>query len=165
MMVSNSAHGAASASVTLAWDPSAGSVSGYHLYVGGTSQNYTNMVDTKSSTSGTVPGLAVGKTYYFAVTSYDSAGLESPFSPQVTYTIPVNTTNLAKITLKMGASKQMTLSGTAPAGYAYDVQATKDFKTWTTLTNVTASTSGTISYTEPYRTNQLWVYRLLQTAP
>ena len=166
MMFANSAQGAATASVNLAWSASTGStVAGYHLYVGPSGQNYTSMVDTGASTSGTVPGLIVGSTYSFAVTAYDITGLESPFSTPVTYTIPASTANGAKIQLKMGASKQMTLSGTAPAGYAYNVQASKDFKTWTTLTNVTASTSGTISYTEPFRTNQVWVYRLLQTSP
>jgi hypothetical protein len=166
MMLANSAQGAATATVSLAWNASQGStIAGYHLYVGPNSQNYTNMVDTGVSTSGTVQGLVVGNTYSFAVTAYDITGLESPFSTPVSYTIPASTPNGARIQLKMGASKQMTLSGTAPAGYAYNVQASKDFKTWTTLTNVTAGTSGTISYTEPYRTNQLWVFRLQQTSP
>lgn len=166
MMVSNSAQAASSASVSLAWDPSAGStVMGYHLYVGPSSSNYTNMLDTGAATSGTVPGLVVGNTYTFAVTAYDITGLESPFSAPVSYTIPASTPNGARIQLKMGASKKMTLSGTAPAGYAYNVLASKDLKTWTTLTNVTASTSGTISYTESVRTNKTWFYRLQQTSP
>jgi hypothetical protein len=167
IMLANSAQGAAAtASVNLAWSASSGStVAGYHLYVGPNSQNYTNMVDTGISTNGTVPGLVVGNTYSFAVTAYDITGLESPFSTPITYTIPASTPNGAKIQLNMSASKQLTLSGTAPAGYAYNVLGSKDLKTWTTLTNVTASTSGTISYTDPGTTNKVRFYRLQQTSP
>ena len=80
MMINSAIQGAsASGSVTLAWDPNPGNtVVGYHLYVGGASRNYTNMIDTGSATSGTVSGLVPGKTYYFAVTAYDVIGLESP---------------------------------------------------------------------------------------
>jgi hypothetical protein len=123
------------------------------------------MVDTGGSTTGTVPGLVVGNTYSFAVTAYDITGLESPFSTPVTYTIPASTPNGAKLVLKMGTSKQMTVNGTAPAGYAYNVLASKDLKSWTTLTNVTANASGTISYTDPVTTNKMRFYRLQQTAP
>jgi hypothetical protein len=123
------------------------------------------MVDTGVSTTGTVPGLVAGNTYTFAVTSYDIVGLESPFSTPVSYTIPATTPNGATIRLQMSASKQPMLSGTAPAGYAYNVLGSKDLKTWTTLTNVTVSTSGTISYTDPVKTNKVRYYRLQQTAP
>jgi fibronectin type 3 domain-containing protein len=162
MMSYSSVQGAsASVSISLAWDPSAGNtVAGYHLYVGGRSGNYTNMIDTGSATSGTVTGLEAGKTYYFAVTAYDITGLESPFSSEVMYTIPGNTTNLARIRLTIGPSKQPIISGTAPAGYVYNVLTSIDLKTWTSMGSVTASSSGTILFTGTVTTDKVRFYRL-----
>jgi hypothetical protein len=81
-------------SVTLAWDPVASSLlAGYRLYHGAQSRTYTSVMDVGNVTTNTVPGLASGQTYYFAVTAYDSSGLESDFSNEVSYTVPVSTTN------------------------------------------------------------------------
>ena len=167
MMVNSPVRAAsASASLTLAWDPGAGNtVAGYRLYVGGISRNYTNMVDSGMATSCTVPGLVAGKTYYFAVTCYDIVGLESPFSSEVIYTIPGSTTNLARIQLRMSPATQAVISGTAPAGNVYNVLASQDLKTWTSMGSVTASASGTISYTDAVTTNKVRYYRLQQTSP
>ena len=183
MMVSGSVRGA---TVTLAWNASTGSaVDGYHLYYGGVSQKYTNMVDAGRATNATVTGLNVGITYYFAVTSYDVVGLESLFSPEISYTIPTNSvppstnsvpppTNSApvgkghkpKLRLNMNASNQPTLTAAAPAGYVYDVQTSTDMKTWTRISSVTASSSGTISYTDKKaRSGKVHYYRLKQRSP
>jgi hypothetical protein len=184
MMVSDLVRGA---TVTLAWNASAGSsVAGYHLYYGGVTQNYTNMVDAGRATNCTVTGLNVGLTYYFAVTAYDVVGLESPFSPEISYTVPTtnsvppstNSTppptnsapvgkgHKAKLQLNLSASKQATLTASAPAGYVYDVQASPDMKTWTTISRVTASSAGTITYTDKRAKNSKGqYYRLKQTWP
>jgi hypothetical protein len=181
MVVSESVRGA---TVTLAWNPSAGGA-GYNLYFGGVSQNYTNMLDVGNATNGTVTGLNDGITYYFAVTAYDVAGLESPFSSEISYTIPatnsVTQTNSVppstnsvpvgkghkpKLRLNMNGSKQPTLTASAPAGYVYGVQASTDLKTWTTIGSVRASSSGTISYTDKKaKNNKGRYYRLQQTYP
>lgn len=79
-------------SVMLGWDPSTDPyVVGYNLYYGPSSQNYTNLVVAGDATNTIVSGLVEGVTYYFAATAYDSLGTESPFSNEVSYTIP--TTN------------------------------------------------------------------------
>lgn len=62
---------------------------GYRLYYGAISQQYTNFVDPGPLTVATVDGLSGGLTYYFAVTSLNSAGLESDFSGEVAYLMPV----------------------------------------------------------------------------
>jgi hypothetical protein len=143
------------------------------------------MVDAGPATNCTVTGLNVGITYYFAVTAYDMVGLESVFSPEISYTVPATnsvppstnsvppSTNSAplgkgkgKLRLNMTASKQPTLTATAPAGYVYDVQASTDLETWTTISSVTASSSGTISYTDKRaKDNKGQYYRLKQTSP
>jgi hypothetical protein len=74
--------------VTLGWDPStAPDVAGYRLYVGETSGNYTSVIDVGNATTATVSNLTVGTTYYFALTAYDSTGLESPLSSEISYVV------------------------------------------------------------------------------
>jgi hypothetical protein len=182
MMVGDSVRGA---TVTLGWNASVGSgVAGYHLYYGGVSQHYTNMVDAGKATNATVTGLNVGGTYYFAVTSYDVIGLESLFSQEISFTVPSTNSvppptnsvptnsapvakgHKAKLQLALNRSKQSTLTATAPAGYVYNVQASEDMKTWTTISRVTATSSGTISYTDKKaRNSKGQYYRLQQTWP
>lgn len=79
------------ANVTLAWDASTDpTVTGYHLYYGGVSANYTNMLDAGAATSITISNLAPSATYYFAATSYNQVGLESGYSTELAYMVPVN---------------------------------------------------------------------------
>ena len=78
--------------VTLGWYPSAANgVVGYNVYSGGASQSYTNMVSLGNVTNLLVNGLAPGSTYFFSVTAVDSAGLESPYSNEISYSVPTNT--------------------------------------------------------------------------
>ncbi len=79
-----------SQSVTLAWSPSTNAdVAGYHLYYGGATQTYTNMVAVAAITNTTVSGLVAGAQYFFAATTVDSAGLESVFSNETSYQVPI----------------------------------------------------------------------------
>ena len=78
------------AQVQLAWNASTGpNLGGHNLHYGQTSGNYTSTIDVGNKTSYTVSGLQDGKTYYFAVTAYDTSGnLESGYSNQVSATTP-----------------------------------------------------------------------------
>ena len=74
--------------VTLAWDPSPGSgIAGYLLYEGTASRSYSDVIDVGESTTATASNLVSGTTYYFAVTAYDTNGLESDFSSEIIYTV------------------------------------------------------------------------------
>lgn len=76
-------------SVTLAWDPSPGSgIAGYRLYQGAASRVYTRVINLGALTSQTVSGLISGVTYFFAVTAYNTNGLEGDFSDEISYTVP-----------------------------------------------------------------------------
>ena len=69
------------ASATLAWQPSSDpTVMGYQLYYGTASRTYTGTVNVGPATTATVSNLTNGTTYYFAVTAYNSSGVQSPFS-------------------------------------------------------------------------------------
>jgi hypothetical protein len=77
------------ASIKLAWDPSPEPlVTGYRLYYGNSSGNYTNFIDAGNRTDSTVTGREAGTTYYFAATAYTGTGDESIFSNVTSYTIP-----------------------------------------------------------------------------
>jgi len=70
--------------VKLAWDASIEpEVSGYRLYYGKASGDYTASVDVGNQTSHVVYGLEVGQRYYFAATAYSVNGAQSGFSNQV----------------------------------------------------------------------------------
>lgn len=153
-----------SQSVTLAWDPSPGTnIAGYRLYEGIAPDVYLTMLDLGNLTMATVSNLLQGVTYYFSVTAYDVTGLESPFSAPISYAVP---SNQASFSLALGAGEPVSLIGSAPAGYVYDVQATTDLTNWTTIGNVTADSTGTIQFTDASGpTNPACFYRLSQVLP
>jgi hypothetical protein len=71
------------ADITLAWEPSPGTVAGYRVYYGVTPGVYTLTVDAGTQTTRTIQGLTGGVRYYFVVRAYSSAGLESANSNEV----------------------------------------------------------------------------------
>ncbi len=77
-----------SASVVVSWDPNTESdLSGYKVYYGNSSRNYTVVIDVGNVTSYTIDNLQEGLTYYFAVTAYDFSGNESAFSEEVSISL------------------------------------------------------------------------------
>jgi hypothetical protein len=74
--------------VSLSWNPSTSTnVVGYKIYMGTTSGVYSSSSSVGNVTTFTVTNLAFGTTYYFAVTDYDTNGLESDFSNEVSKTL------------------------------------------------------------------------------
>ena len=75
------------ADVTLAWDPNTESdLAGYKVYYGTVSGAYGTVISIGTQTTYTVTGLPAG-TFYFAVTAYNTSGLESGFSNEVSATV------------------------------------------------------------------------------
>ena len=101
-------HGRACADqATLAWNASASSlVTGYKLYYGTQSHDYSFFIDVGNQTSGTITGLQDNVTYYAAVTAYDSQGVESPASNEVNFV-------LTNSTVGAGGSAESTSPATA----------------------------------------------------
>ena len=156
----------ATPSVTLAWNASgSGGVAGYRLYQGLVSHNYSSLTDLGLATNVTISGLAPGRTYYFAVTDYEIDGLESAFSGEVSYTVPVG----GAILQLACANGQAVLSGTARAGYQYDVQASTQAvggTNWVTIGSLSVGTNSAFRFLDPtVATNRCRVYRLRQTSP
>ncbi len=112
---------ASAADVKLAWDANTEpDLAGYKVYYGQSSRTYGVPTDVGNATSTTVSGLAPG-TYYFAVTAYDAAGLESGYSNEVSTTIPLQATGTPAIAITSPTSAgvyttnatPLTLGGTA----------------------------------------------------
>jgi hypothetical protein len=66
-------------SATLTWNAVTDAmVSGYKVYVGEAPKLYTRTMTVGTVTSSTVNNLTVGRTYYFAVSAYNSVGESAP---------------------------------------------------------------------------------------
>ena len=74
-------------SVTLKWGSVAESdVQGYLIYYGTKQGNYTGVIDVGDVSEYNVTDIEEGKTYYFAVSSYDTWGNVSDLSPEIKWT-------------------------------------------------------------------------------
>ena len=113
----------ATESITLSWIPStATNVAGYKIYAGTVSHHYTITNVFARVTTGTVSNIVPGITYFFAATSYDSAGHQSAFSTEVpfTYTVPGMPATLSQ---PVRTSKQFSFLVSGIIGFNYVVQA------------------------------------------
>jgi hypothetical protein len=72
--------------VSLLWDQNTEpDLAGYKVYYGLSSRNYDSSVDVGNQTTCTLTNLDPGTTYYIAATAYNTQGLESDFSNEVSF--------------------------------------------------------------------------------
>jgi hypothetical protein len=142
---------AATISITLGWSPNSESdIGGYVIYYGLSSRNYTFTKDVGNKTSGTVTGLEVGRTYYFALKAYNTSGLYSNYSTEITYPlVAVTTTTIgANTTTTIGANTSTTTAvsrgGGGGGGGGGSYSPTTSTTTTTVITVKTTSTTTTI---------------------
>jgi hypothetical protein len=162
----------ASGSVTLAWNPSPNPVvAGYNVYYGGVSGIYTNKINAMSASTVTISNLTTGATYYFAATTYSAAGVESAFSGEFSYQIPVNTvvTNppLSQMVMSGGtATLNVAPGGTPPWSYQWSFNGTNLLgatNSTLTLNNVDPSLAGSYAVSITDRTGSTVVSNLTLT--
>lgn len=150
----------ASQEVVLTWKRSPDSgVVGYHFYYGQASRSYNNSVLFGNVTNGTISGLLAGATYYFSAKTQISGGVESDFSNEAVYTVPLGAVNkfptlqpIADLIINRDAGKQIiNLAGISPGASGQNQKVT-----------ITASSSNpalipnpTITYTSPSSTGTL----------
>jgi hypothetical protein len=85
----------AAQTVTLTWDANpAPGIAGYRVHYGVVSGVYSQISDVGNKLTATIFDLTAGKTYFFAVTAYDAAGLESSPSNEVSYTAGMTNSRL-----------------------------------------------------------------------
>jgi hypothetical protein len=148
-------------SVTLAWDPDAGTnIAGYKIYYGVASRTYTRTNIVGNVTNATISGLTSGTVYYFAAAAYDTAGLESDYSTEVVYTTSTRKRPHLHInSFAAGAAapgSSIVLPPPIPIvlgvtdgepGLTYNLQLSYDLKAWTQIGAMTLDTNGCCQFT------------------
>lgn len=126
------------ASLKVSWNANTDSdLAGYKVYYGTTSGTYSDIVNVGNATSYTIPSLSTGKTYYVAVTAYDTSSNESEKSTEMSAYVPVpdTTAPTGSIVINAGAattptrSVTLTLSATDASGVAA-MKISNDGTTW-----------------------------------
>lgn len=154
-------------SVELDWNASSSpDVAGYNVYYGTTSGNYSHKVDAGNAVSVTISNLNAGATYFFAATAYDTNGNESAYSSEVSFIVPGLLTmsrGAAALTQSLGLPAAPVMQFPVEPGHWYEVQATTDFHTWTTIWQTGVAVSNVwLQFSDPdARLFQSRFYRLV----
>jgi len=138
---------AAAQNIILEWDASdSPEVAGYNLYYGTNSGSYPFKIDAGNSTAVTVSNLLAGVTYYFVATAYDANGDESAYSNEAPFVLP----GILTLTPGANAGDPALIQFPVAPGHWYEVQASTDFQTWTTLWQTELAVSNSwVQYTDP----------------
>lgn len=92
-------------------------IAGYKIHYGQRSRTYAFVKDVGNQTSAALSGLVPGRTYFFAVSAYDSAGNESSLSDEVSKVAPPTPTAtpmLMQDALARGQACQFWVAGVGP---------------------------------------------------
>jgi hypothetical protein len=138
---------AAAGSVMLNWDASSSpGVAGYNVYYGTTNGAFTGKITAGNVTMAAISNLCAGVTYYFATTAVGTNGDESAFSNVAGFIIP------GVLTLSRGTNPgtPAVISFPVEPGHWYEVQATTNLTSWTTVWQTGVSTSNNwVQFTDP----------------
>ena len=105
-------------------------ISGYKLHIGNSSRSYDQHINVGNTTSYSTSNLTDGSTYYFAVTAYNSSGLESAYSNEIS---------------RSSTTLPPTYVITATAGSGGKITALNNSKVSTATNSTTTITSVTVS--------------------
>ena len=146
--------------VSIAWDASASpGVAGYMVHRGTTNGVYYASYDAGTNTSINLTGLIEGQTNYFVVAAYGSNRLEGAASGQISYIVP----GLMRYSTPTQQGNPASLIFPVANGHWYEVQASTNLTTWSTIwQSPTSSSNAWVTYQDPqsisFRTR---FYRLL----
>jgi len=123
--------------VTLAWDPNPEqTVSGYRVYYGTSSYNYSSVINVGNRTDCTITGLLSGVTYFIAATAYsNSTGDESNFSGEIVYRVPGESPSPSPSGSSSGGSGCFVATAAFGSYLAPEVVTLRDFRDRYLLTN------------------------------
>ena len=122
----------------MAWNRSTNSiVAGYNVYYGGARGIYTNEMFAGNATDATISSLIPGAPYYFAVTAYSAAGVESPFSNEVPWAGPNRAILSIQPVSSPGVSIAVRITTAAVISNLWTLQSSPDLKAWTTVASGT----------------------------
>lgn len=135
--------------VGLGWNASSDpGITGYRIYSGTTSGNYTASIAVGNVTTNLVTGLSSGVTYYFAVTAIGATGLESGLSSEVSYQ-----PGLPTVQLRAAANGQIILTLGGQVGSTYNIQASTDLISWTNIGTGLLPVGGVLDFVDPNAAN------------
>ncbi len=132
------------ADVRLAWNGNTESdIAGYKVYYGTASKAYDWVLDIGKVTTCTVTGLTTGRTYYFAVTAYDTSNLESTYSNEVsTTTCTYSISPISQSFTSSGGTGSISVSTQSACSWTANSGAS-----WLTITSGNSGTgNGTVGY-------------------
>ena len=130
-LISSQAHVRAAQSVRLAWNasPSSG-VTGYRVHYRTSSGSQSTSVNVGNVLTATISSLEDATTYVFWVTAYNSAGLESSPSNEISYTTPASPPETYSLTVNNGTGDGAYPSGSEVTVTADPPQAGERFQVW-----------------------------------
>jgi len=139
--------------VTLLWDRNVErEVTGYRVYFGPNSRQYTNRRDVGNATSALFKDLASGVDHFFSVRAHDADGLESGDSTEVRYRWDQPGTDTggdgSQLDVRRFFDGPTILTVQGSAGRTYTIEATQDWRTWTPLTTLTMGASGWMEFVD-----------------
>lgn len=138
-------------SVSLAWNaPSNTTAVGYAIYCRNASSNCSSRIDTGTNIATTISGLKEGETYYFVVTAYNATGIESSPSNEISYIVP----GLLVLTSGLTQSVPVSMKFPVVPSHWYEVQASTDLKSWTSIWQTPVMTSNEWSQFSDPQANQ-----------
>ncbi|HZM04411.1 MAG TPA: fibronectin type III domain-containing protein [Candidatus Saccharimonadales bacterium] len=132
--------------IAVSWNPSAASaVAGYAIYYGNASGQYGFRIDAGTNTSASIPNLTEGETNFFVVKAYTSGGTESTPSNEISYIVP----GVVRVAPGNGSQQPAVVSFPVAPGHTYNLQATVDFQSWSTIWQTTGVTNGWVQFADP----------------
>jgi hypothetical protein len=172
----------ATQSVVLVWTPSiCTNVAGYRVYYGLASHAYGGFVTVGQTNTAVISGLADGTVYYFAATTRDVSGNESPLSNELVYQVPSaaakmttltlnHTSNLqvqvpsaaARLTALKGPDGQFSFTVSGVSGSQYVVQSSTNLVNWVSVQ--TNASPFTFTDTSTVKLNQCY-FRTIYLPP
>jgi hypothetical protein len=147
------------ASLTLAWDRSPDVVGGYALYVGDAPGSYQRRVDAGDQTNLLVTNLTSGVRYYFTVTAYSRANVESAPANEVSYLVP------GAFYLSPGPAAGVQLNFVCEPGKTYSLQASTNLVDWVEMGSVQSQTNAWLSQLDPASTTLVCRFYRIQCSP
>jgi hypothetical protein len=109
-------------SLTLAWSRNSShspEVAGYRVYYGTASKKYTGNIAVGNVATYVVPGLTSGVTYFFAITAYNTNGLESGLSKEFHYVLKSSKASKTLFPHSMNVPGEMSVVPELPAAQIY----------------------------------------------
>jgi hypothetical protein len=130
-------------SATVGWNADS-NVSGYYFYYGQTNGNYSTKLNVGTNTVTTVSNLKEGQTYYFAVSAFDTAGIESDLSSSIGFLVPG-----VLLATPGSATDPIQLRFPVAPSHSYEVQASEDLVSWTSIWQSTATSNAWVNFSDP----------------